>query len=617
MACAQPRAMTSPTFTRRNALSAFAATGTSLALAASPARLLAQTAPSDPAALLNRIAWQLIDLRPEGATGLGIDTGEHAALRSRLSDRSARGQAAVAALLKDSLAQVAAIDASGLDPATRTSLAVVRSAFSTALDGFALPYGDVAVGSWRNTPYAVIQNVGAWIDIPRFLGSEHPVHNAADAEAYLARLAQFPAQLDGETEQVSAARGIGLIPPDFLLDKTIVGIEQTLADAGRGGVLVDTLARKTTNIAGDWEARARAIVSGSVIPALERQLAELREQRARANSKAGMSARPHGEEWYAWSLRASTTTRRTPDELHAMGRAQLAELHGRMDPILRSLGYTKGTVGARMAGLGKDPRFAFSNDDKGRAEIVALMQAKIDFIRTRMPLAFRTLARGNLEIRRLPLAEEPGAPTAYGGGGSIDGSIPGRVWVNLSDPARHTRFNVPDLVFHEGIPGHVWQGEYARRLPLIRTLLAFNAYSEGWALYAQQLADELGAYDDDPVGRLGYLQGLAFRCCRLVVDTGIHVRGWSRKRALDWFVSNNGSSRAEVAPEIDRYCSWPGQACGYKVGHSEIVAQRDRAKTALGARYDLRDFDDAVVGGGNVPLDVLADNVSRYIADKS
>jgi uncharacterized protein (DUF885 family) len=175
---------------------------------------------------------------------------------------------------------------------------------------------------------------------------------------------------------------------------------------------------------------------------------------------------------------------------------------------------------------------------------------------------------------------------------------------------------VADLVFHEGIPGHVWQGEYANRLPLVRSIISFNAYSEGWALYAQQLADELGAYDDDPVGRLGFLQGLAFRACRMVVDTGIHAKRWSRDKALNWFSETNGSGIAELAPEIDRYCSWPGQACGYKIGHSVIIAERERAKKELGPLYDLRDFNQAVVDGGNVPLNVLAKNVTRYIESK-
>ncbi|MBS0482176.1 MAG: DUF885 domain-containing protein [Proteobacteria bacterium] len=601
-------------FSRRHALSLLGTAAVSTLLGG-----CATTAPQSAAAAgsadayLDAVAWKFLDLNPEGATSLGIDTGAHAALRSRLADRSPAGQAALAAMLRDALKGVERIDTAALSPETRTSLAVVNSAFKTALDGFALPYGDVAVGGWRNTPYVVIQNVGAYLDTPRFLDGDHPVKTAEDAEAYLARLSEMPAQLNGELARLKQAGRIGAIAPSFLLDKAVHQMELTVADAARGGDLVRSLVRRTGSIPGDWERRAQAAASGPVAAALTRQLDELKAQRAKASDAAGIWARPRGDEWYAWGLRASTTTTRTPDEVHAMGLDQLAQLHGRMDPILRKLGYTSGAVGERMTALGKDPRFQFPNDDKGRAEIIALMQSKIDFIRTRLPQAFRTLVRGNLEIRRLPPAEEPGAPGAYGGAGSIDGTVPGKIWINLGSTDLHSRYSLPTLAFHEGIPGHVWQGEYANRLPLIRTLLAFNAYSEGWALYAETLGDELGAYDGDPVGQLGYLQSIAFRACRLVVDTGLHAKRWTRDQAVQWFSATNGSSVSEVAPEVDRYCSWPGQACGYKVGHSEILSQRNRAKAALGARFDLRDFDDAVVGGGNVPLDVLAQNVGRYI----
>ena len=584
-------------------------------------RALAPVNPSKrAAALLDAIAWGLMDLSPEGATSLGLDKGVHRSLRSQLGDRSPAGQAKTVALLRRALSQIAALPEPAadapLDAATQTSLAVVNSAFATALDGFALPYGDVAVGGWRNTPYVVIQNVGAYIDTPRFLDGDHPVKTQSDAEAYLARLSQMPAQLDGELARMRSASALGLVPPDFLLEKTILQMERTIADAGAGSSSMATsLVKRTAAIPGKWGQWAQETVSNAVVPALQRQLDELKLQRGMAKSEAGMWARPRGDEWYAWALRASTTTRHSPAEIHQIGKEQLAELQARMEPILRKLGYTSGTVGARMKALGEDPRFQFPKGDEGRRQIIALMEQKIAFIRTRLPDAFRTLVPGKLEIRRLPIAEEAGAPNAYGGAGSIDGTIPGKIWLNLGETSRHNRFSVPDLGFHEGIPGHVWQGEYANRLPLIRSILAFNAYSEGWALYAQQLADELGAYDDDPVGRLGYLQGIAFRCCRLVVDTGLHAMRWSRGEAQRWFAEANGSGIAELAPEIDRYCSWPGQACGYKMGQSEINAQRQRAKAALGAKYDLRDFDQAVVGGGNVPLDVLGINVGRYIDD--
>ena len=565
-------------------------------------------------ALLDDIAWNLLRHEPARATGLGVDTGEHAWMRSALSDASPAGIDAYAATLRAYLARVRAADTSGMDPATRTSFEVVESAYSTALDGMALPYGDIPVGSWRTAPYAVIQNVGGYIDIPRFLDSEHPVETGADAEAYLSRLAQASDVLDGELARIRSARSMGVVPPDFLLDKAIGQMEASISD--NGGSLVSSLVSRTRDkgIAGDWESRASAIVTARVLPALQRQLDELRTQRGMAGSEPGMWSQPHGEQWYAWSLRASTTTTMSADEIHELGLTQLDEIHSRMDPILRDIGYTQGSVGDRMTALGTDARFKFAEGDPGRAEIMDFIHDRIDWIRARMPRAFTRIVDAKLEVRRLPLAEEPGAPAAYGGSGSKDGTIPGKMWINLGSTDLHRKYDVPTLVHHETIPGHVWEGEYSNRLPLIRSILAFNAFSEGWALYAEQLADELGAYAEHPAWRLGYLQDQAFRACRLVADTGLHAKRWSREQAIRFFMERNGNKRAQIESEVDRYCSWPGQACGYKVGHTEIVRQRVRAKAALGDAYDLRFFNQAVVEGGNAPLDVMANNVGRYIA---
>ncbi|WP_375421915.1 DUF885 family protein [uncultured Sphingomonas sp.] len=593
---------------RRDALAGLAA---SAAFVAAPVRAAAT---SSAAALLDRLAWQLIELQPGDATRLGIDTGSHAALRGRLDDRSPAGVEKRRAFLTAAVADLARVPRKGLDQTMLTSLAVADSAFRTALDGMALPYGYATIGDWRNTPYVVIQNVGAWLDVPQLLEGDQPVRSAADAEAYLARLSAMAAQLDGETARIRDARLKDFVPPSFLLDKTIAGMTQTIAQAAQpDGPLVGPLRRKVAAIPGDWSARATQVAARLVIPALERQRAELIAQRTVATDAAGLGTRPHGPEWYAWGLRAGTTTRRTPAEIHEIGRTQLIELQAQMDTILKSFGLAEGSVADRAAALQRRPGIGFANDDEGRRQIIAYMQGKIDAIRPRLPRAFRRLVPGNLEIRRMPLAQEAGAPVAYGGPGSLDGKITGKVWVNLGDPSIHNRVTIPDLVFHEGIPGHVWQGEYAQQLPLIRSLLSFNAYSEGWALYAEQLADELGMYEGDPAGRLGYLMGLSWRAVRLVVDTGIHAMGWTRERALAEFIAATGLPRSNAVSEVDRYCAWPGQACGYKLGQTEIVAQRTRAQKALGKRFDLRDFDQAVVEGGNVPLDVLGENVGRYI----
>jgi uncharacterized protein (DUF885 family) len=605
-----------PLLSRREAIAALSSAA-ALPLVSACGRDRAPAPPAtndaDALALLDGFADSLLRLLPESATSLGIDTGTRAALRSQLADRSAEGQQRVAKQLRAALDQVNAFNTSGLAHATRTSVEVVRSAYATSLAGFALPYGDITVGGWRNTPYVVIQNVGAYLDVPRFLDSDHRIENAADAEAYLARLRSYATQLDGELGRLQAARATGLVPPAFLIDKALGQMSLSAKNAREGGTIVGSIERRSKHIPGDWGERARTIAVQDIVPALERQLRELQAQRAIATNDAGISARPHGEEFYRWALKASTTTNLSPDQVHEMGKSELQRLHAQMDAILKEIGYSQGTVGERMTALAKDPRYKFSEGDQGRAEIMAFINNRLDWIRAQMPRAFNKLVSPNMEVKRLPPEEEPGAPGAYGGAGSIDGKIPGRFWINLRTTNLHSKYSLADLTFHEAIPGHIWQGEYTHDMPLIRQLLSFNAYSEGWGLYAEQLADELGAYENDRVGRLGYLQSIAFRACRLVVDTGIHAKRWTREQGVKFFVDVNGSNPEEVASEVDRYCSWPGQACGYKVGHSEINRQRQKALTALGPRFDVKAFNDTVVLGGNVPLDVLARNVDEHV----
>lgn len=605
-------------FTRRQTLAALGGVST---LALVPAAVRASTgSPSasgpiaglDPDAALERIAYRMLAHEPGRATGLGVDTGDYAAWRSTFGLPGEAGRASYAAGLKDMVAEVKAYPKDGLTSDQQIGFEVVETAFTRAAEGMALPYGDVAVGSWRNAPYVVIQNVGGYIDMPRFFGSTQPLATADDVGPYLDRLIEVPAVLDGERERIRAARAMGVVPPAFLIDKAIAQMEASIAEAkaSYAGPL------EASDLA---EAKAAApqaarIAARGIVPALERQLAELRTQRAAAKDSAGVWAQPMGEEYYAWALGASTTTSLKPDEIHRQGLAELAELHGKMDPILRKIGYTKGSVGERMRGLAEDPRYQFAEGDAGRKEIFAFIEERLTWIKSQMPRAFTQVVNPRMEVVRLPLSEEPGAPGAYGGAGSKDGSIPGRFWINLRTTDLHRKYDLADLTFHESIPGHVWEGEFSNRLPLIRSILAFNAFSEGWALYAEQLADELGAYKGFEVGRLGFLQSLAFRACRLVVDTGLHSKQWTREQGRAFFVERNGSKVEEVASEVDRYCSWPGQACGYKIGHSEILRQRERAKAELGRRYDMREFNTALVLGGNAPLSVMANTVSRYIA---
>ena len=594
--------------------------GTGATLAASNLNANPNTArhDADAESLLAQFTDELLADYPESATMLGIDKEARAVLKSRLADRSAAGQEAIAKRVAKRLARLKSLDLGTLGDAARIDVDVMRTAHEFALEGFAFPFGDVALlnsqWSWRNAPYVVAQNTGAFLEIPGMLDEQHTIDTPKDAEAYLSRLEAYAVQIDGETGRLRSAAAAKVIAPDFLLGKTLEQIKLARAGNIAAWSLVTSIAKRTQGMPGDFAARAEKIAAGKIAPALDRQIAELETHRRLATGDAGVWKLPRGDEYYAWALRAGTTTRMTPEEIHQRGQEELRALQSEMDGILRKQGLTQGSVGERMTALGKQERFAFEQSDAGRAKLMSYLHARVADMRTRLPRAFATRVPGNFEIKRMPPELEPGAPGAYGGAGSIDGKVPGKFFINLHKMSVFTTYNTPTLTYHESLPGHVWQGEYTFKLPLARSLLAFNAYSEGWALYAEQLADELGVYDDDPFGRLGYLQSIAFRACRLVVDTGLHAKRWTRQQAIDWFASTNGSSLDEVSGEVDRYCAWPGQACGYKVGHSEINRLRAKAKAALGSRFDFRQFNDAVVTGGGVPMLTLARIIDTFIA---
>jgi uncharacterized protein (DUF885 family) len=594
------------------------ASGLTLAASRIPAQAAAQTSDAAVERLLAEIAEELLVDYPESAASLGIDTDARKALKSKLSDRSPAGQEKIAGRARSRLDRLMAIDPARLGPAARIDVDVVRTAHEFALEGFTFPFGDVALlnsnWSYRNAPYVVAQNTGAFLEIPSLLDEQHTISAPEDAEAYLARLEAYAGQIEGETERLKSAAAQNVIAPNFLLDKALAQLR-----VARGGnvaewSVVTSLAKRTGSMPGDYAARAAKIAADRIAPALVRQYEELLDHRRRATSDAGVWKLPRGDEYYAWTLRAGTTTRMTPDEIHRRGQEELRTLQSRMDAILREQGLKNGTVGERMTALGKDSRFTFEESDAGRARLMSFLNARVADMRTRLPRAFNTLVPGNFEIKRMAPEVEPGAPGAYGGPGSIDGKVTGKFWINMHNMSVFTTYNTPTLTYHESLPGHVWQGEYTFKLPLCRSLLAFNAYSEGWALYSEQLADELGVYDEDPFGRLGYLQSIAFRACRLVVDTGLHAKRWTRQQAIDWFAKTNGSSIDEVTGEVDRYCAWPGQACGYKVGHSEINRLRAKAEKALGKRFDFRKFNDTLVTGGGVPMLTLGRSVDRFIA---
>ena len=573
-----------------------------------------QAPQTDISGLLQEAVDLMLNAYPETASSSGLDKGGYASLKSKLTDRSIAGQDKIKADVGAMSAKLNAAKSAELSPDDALNLDVTSAIFNTSVEGFNIPYGDMAMlnynWSYRPSPYAVAQNTGAFVEIPSFMESSHSLETGDDAQSYLARMSLYAGQLDGESERVRRDGQGGVVLPDFLMAKTLGQLKAARAQNPKDWGIVKTLAAK---FEGD-RAKALEIATEEISPAIDRQIAALESFASTATSDAGIWAKPEGEAYYDWAIKAGTTTNMSADEIHEMGLAELADLQSQMEPILQSIGYDTGSVGARMQALAKDPRYHFEKGDKGRAEIMAFIEEVVADIRGRMPQAFETLVPGFLEVTRISPDVEAGAPGAYGGAGSIDGTKPGHFWINLRSTDLHNKFTLPDLTYHEAIPGHVWQGEYTFKQPLIRSLLAFNAYSEGWALYAQQIADEQGVYDDFAVGRLGYLQSLAFRACRLVVDTGLHSKRWTREKANEWFVTANGSNADEVAGEVDRYCAWPGQALGYKIGHSEINSLRKKAQAELGDKYDYRRFNDAVVLGGAVPMTVLGRVIDGHIA---
>ncbi len=612
------------TSTRRDILLSTSAAAVTAGLA--PAAALAKTSHGANAAcdaVLAQMAEALLVEYPENATFLGLDSGRHAPLKHRLTDRSIAGDGKRAAACAARLTRLRGIDRKRLTGLSAVGYDCALYAHELASDGYRrFKAGDNAVlntlQAESNTPYAVSQGTGNFAGIPDFLDSQHKVATAADAEAYLDRMSAMARGLDDENERLRRDAGMGVVLPDFLLDTTLGQQTGFRAKPMEGWGLVTAIGRKTkeAGVAGDWDARALKIAQSEVAPALDRQIAVLKDLRAKATHDAGVWKLPDGEAWYDWFLKVGTTTPHTPEEVHQLGLDQTQALASKMDVLLKAQGLSKGTVGERLLALSTDPRFLFPNTDEGRAQLIAYLNGLVAGIRPRLPKAFATLPKADLVIKRVPPDIEAGAPDGYEQDGPIDGSRPASYYINLRDTANWPKYSLPTLTFHEGIPGHVWQGVFAHRLPVIRSLLAFNAYIEGWALYAEQMGDELGMYADDPFGKIGYLQSIQFRACRLAVDTGLHAKRWSRDQAVDWFVANNGSPRDQLRAEVDRYCAWPGQACGYKIGHSEINRLRTKAQKVLGARFDVRSFDDALVLSGAVPLTVLARVVDDYIATR-
>lgn len=583
------------------------------------AALPAWSAPADGsaelAALFDTMFAEGLQLNPEGATQLGLDKGVNAGLRAKLSDASDAGRAAARALTDKQLKQLAAIDRAALNPADQLNYDVVLYTRRSSKAVQAFDFGGSAYGP---SPYVISQQSGAYQSTPSFLDTKHPINNGDDADAYLARLAAFADQLDGNTDRFRHDVGLGVVPPDFLIDKTLTQMAALRVPADAATVVTSIAQRAKEKGLGDhYAAEAARRYTESVLPALDRQIAAVRAVRPSATHDAGVWKLKQGDEFYQVALTANTTTRLTPAEVHQFGIDQAKMLVDRMDGVMRRAGMSGGSVGERLAAIYKLPGQIFPNTDAGKVAAIDYCNGRLAAIRDRLPQAFKRMPPYRFEVRRVPKETEAGAASAFSQSPAIDGSRPGLVYFNLQDSAEWPKFMLATVVYHEGLPGHQFEGGLALSntgLPLIRKVGGFSGYGEGWALYAEQLADELGMYDGDPLGQIGYLKEALFRAHRCIIDTGMHHFKWSRERAMALFIEGQGEAPGFAEREIDRYCANPGQACSYKLGHASFVKLRDKAQAVLGPRYDIKDFHDAVLGCGRVPLEILEQVGNAWIA---
>lgn len=603
---------------RRELLSTAAAFG--LAAAAPRMAMAATAAPTGEAAKMyayfDTAMAKMFRRQPEFPTLLGLDKGELAWTKSELTDFSLTAIADSKADTAADLKGLRALDRkqlSGMDAINYDTVDFVLSTLDEANRKF--QYGGVGV----NSPYVTSQLTGAYQQVPDFLDTQHVIETKPDADAYLARLEAFGRRMDQEVEVVRHDVALGVTPPDFVIDKTITQLKAFLASSPDKAPVVASVVRRTKekNIPGDWSAQAQGVYVEKVRPALERQLALLEELRPKAVHDAGCWRLPDGEEYYRLGLRSYTTSNITPDEVHKTGLELVKSLGAEADVLMKKAGYSKGTVGERYRQMATDPKQIYPNTDKGKEELLAHLNEQVKVISAKLPQWFGQLPKAPLEIRRVPPATEAGAPGGYYYSPTLDGSRPGIYWINLRDTAEVPAWTLPTLTYHEGIPGHHLQlalNNEAGDLPLIRKVIGFSGYSEGWALYAEQLAVEMGMYDNDVLGHIGMLHDAMFRAVRLVVDSGMHHKKWSREQALKYYLDNIGDAEAAAITEIERYCVWPGQASSYMVGKITWINARDRARKALGRKFDIRKFHDAGLLAGGTPLTVLDQVIDNYIA---
>jgi uncharacterized protein (DUF885 family) len=573
--------------------------------------------------LLDELTARSINSNPELRSMLGLSGDGVGDLSHRMNDVSLPRREVLRAEMQEGLQAVAAVDRQALIGQERWSHDLATWFYRTQIDLMAFDWSPAWLPAGASV-YAVDQLFSIPVSIPQFMENHHRVVDEHDAENYVARLEAIATKLDQVIANFDMQAAHGVVPPEVALEGAAAQIRTLLAPEPGASLFVDALWRKLNQVPA-IDAQRRAALLGEAEeavrthtnPAYARLLARIDAALAKHPGNHGVWALPDGKAFYDAALRWNTSTTLDADAIHRIGLEEVARIETRMDALLDTRGLTDGPVGARVVALAKDPRFAYENSDAGRAQVIADIEAAIDRLQPHIPEYFGLVPEQPLQVRPVPAHAQDTAPGGYYYPPAMDGSRPGTFFINLGDIASNTRWSLPTLAYHEGSPGHHFQislGQTLTDLPLLRRSLNPSAFTEGWALYAEQLVAEMGLYEDDPLGDLGRLQAEMFRAVRLVVDTGLHRKRWTPEQAIAYMVEKTGMNPDDVRTEVHRYLVQPGQACSYKIGHLKMLELREDAKARLGERFDIRAFHDVVLGNGALPLLVLEQVVDEWVA---
>ncbi|NVJ67146.1 MAG: DUF885 domain-containing protein [Gammaproteobacteria bacterium] len=573
--------------------------------------------------IFHKTTVALLKARPLSATAFGVNESDAGGyFNDRLERYSPKAEADLRAELAEYAKQLNQMkfDDAKTDENRQVMASIAR--YYSGEPNFGIGYIDTWMGQ---SAFVVNQINGPAIDVPTTLANNHPIKNLKDAEDYLARLAQFDEVIGSVNAKVLADAEKGWIPPKVIIGGALNFLNGFTSNKPEEHSLVASFQAKVEQLELDVEQKtellnqAKQLVEDTVYPAYLELVKTMESLSDKATSESGIWAQPNGAAYYADAVRQLGDTDMTPDEIHEVGLAEVERITKEMDAILTANGYKEGTVGERMAKLNDEPRFLYEDSDQGRQQLLDDLNSQIAEINQRMPEQFATKPPYDVEVRRIPVERQDGAPGGQYTNPSLDGSQPGIYWINLRDMKANPKFDLKTLTYHEANPGHHWQialNMAQDDLPLLRRLAPYNAYVEGWALYSELVAWEIGMYENDPFGDLGRLKAELFRAVRLVVDTGLHAKKWSREDAIKYMAETTGTAQSDVVAEIERYMTWPGQALGYKLGMINLVNQRAKARKALGDKFDPKEFHDLILLGGAVPMSVLNDKIDKWIASK-